>query len=163
MTPSRNLKVAFAGPYFISGKAVLTKSASLAAADDPEDVNQPVRMTVLAGSTSESFVRGELPQVELVPAADYDSAVQMVLDDEVDAMVADYPICVLALYQHPDAGLATAISPFTFEPIGVALSSDAPLLTNLVQNYFGLLEGTGTLDRLRAIWFDGGPWIDELP
>jgi polar amino acid transport system substrate-binding protein len=163
MTPERNLKVAFAGPYFISGKAVLTKSASLAAADDPQDVNKPVRMAVLAGSTSEDFVKRELPQVELLKSADYADAIQKVLGDEADAMLADYPICILALYQHPNAGLATAVSPFTFEPIGVALSSDAPLLTNLVGNYLELLEGTGTLERLRLAWFNNDSWVRELP
>ena len=163
MTPERNLKVAFAGPYFISGKAALTKSDSLAAAENPEDVNRPVRMTALAGSTSEQFVRRDLPEVELIPAVDYAEAVQKVLDDEVDALIADYPICILALYQHPDAGLSATFSPFTFEPIGVALSSDALLLTNLVDNYLELLEGTGTLDRLREIWFNNDSWVGELP
>ena len=163
MTPSRNLEVAFAGPYFISGKAVLTKSATLAAADDPEDVNRPVRMAVLGGSTSEQFVARELPRVERVPVADYDEAVAMVLADEVDALLADYPICVLALYQHPNAGLVTTISPFTFEPIGVALHANAPLLTNLVGNYLTMLEGTGTLETLRAIWFNNDAWVRELP
>jgi polar amino acid transport system substrate-binding protein len=163
MTPQRNLKVAFAGPYFISGKAALTKSDSLAAADNPADINKPLRMTVLAGSTSEQFVRRDLPEVELIPALDYAEAVQKVLDDEVDAMIADYPICVLALYQHPYADLAATFSPFTFEPIGVALSSDAVLLTNLVENYLELLEGTGVLGALRKTWFENDSWVRELP
>jgi polar amino acid transport system substrate-binding protein len=163
MTSERNLKVAFAGPYFISGKAALTKSTSLAAAADPKDVNKPVRMTVLAGSTSELFAQRELPEVELVAVADYDDAIQKVLDDEVKAMIADYPVCILALYQHPNAGLATTLSTLSFEPIGVALSADAHLLTNVVQNYFTLLEGTGTLTRLRALWFDNDTWVRELP
>lgn len=163
MTPERNLKVAFAGPYFISGKAALTKSSSLAAADDPEGVNKPIRMTVLAGSTSELFARRELPEVELVAVADYDDGIEMVLNDEVDAMIADYPVCILALYQHPNAGLATTISTFSFEPIGVAIASNGHLMKNVVQNYFTLLEGTGTLERLRAVWFNNDAWVRELP
>jgi polar amino acid transport system substrate-binding protein len=163
MTSERNLKVAFAGPYFISGKAALTKSLSLAAASDPKDINKPARMAVLAGSTSELFAQRELPEVELVAVADYDDAIQKVLNDEVDAMIADYPITIMALYQHPDSGLATTISKVSFEPIGVALSSDARLLTNVVQNYFKMLEGTGTLDRLRALWFEDDAWVIDLP
>jgi polar amino acid transport system substrate-binding protein len=163
MTPERNLKVAFAGPYFISGKAALTKIPALAAADEPTDVNKPVRMAVLAGSTSELFAQRDLPEVELVSVANYDDGIQMVLDDEVGAMIADYPITLLALYQHPGVGLVTTISTFSFEPIGVALSSDAHLLTNVVQNFFTLLEGTGTLERLRTVWFDHDGWVSELP
>jgi polar amino acid transport system substrate-binding protein len=86
----------------------------------------------------------------------------MVIDDEVDALLADYPVCVLAVFQHQEAGLATLVSPFTFEPIGVALPADAPLLTNLVGNYLTLLEGTGALDQLRARWFSDGSWASEL-
>jgi len=163
MTTERNLDVAFAGPYFVSGKAALTKEPSLAAADEPSDVNKPIRMSVLAGSTSEIFVKRELPEVTLVAAADYDEAVQKVLDDEVDAMIADYPVTLLELYRHPDAGLVSTISTFSFEPIGVAVSPDSHLLHNAVQNYFTLLEGTGTLERLRLIWFDNADWVVELP
>ena len=163
MTSARNLKVAFAGPYFVSGKAALTKVKSLATADEPEDVNVPVRMTVLAGSTSESFAKRELPEVDLVAVPDYEEGVQMVLNDQVDAMIADYPVTILALYQNPSVGLVTTVSTFSFEPIGVALSSDAHLLTNVIQNYFTLLEGTGTLERLRMIWFDNDAWVSELP
>jgi polar amino acid transport system substrate-binding protein len=83
MTPERNLRVAFAGPYLVSGKAVLTKSAALAAAEEPSDVNQPLRMAALAGSTSESFVKRHLPEVELVATTDYDEAIRQVIDDEV--------------------------------------------------------------------------------
>jgi len=163
MTSERNLKVAFAGPYFISGKAALTKSPSLAAADEPEDINKKARMTVLAGSTSETFAQRSLPEVDLVSVSDYNEAVKLVVDDEVEAMIADYPVCILALYQNPDAGLVATISTFSFEPIGVALSSDAILLTNVVQNYFKLLEGTGTLERLRLAWFDNASWVKDLP
>lgn len=163
MTPERNLKVAFAGPYFISGKAALSKSPALAGADDPTDVNKPMRMAVLAGSTSELFAQRDLPEVELVSVGEYEEGIQMVLDDQVTAMIADYPVCILALYQHPNAGLATTLSAFSFEPIGVALSSDSHLLKNVVQNYFTLLEGTGTLERLRAAWFNDDSWVGDLP
>ena len=39
ITPDRNLKVAFVGPYFISGKAFLTKIKTIAQADEAADVN----------------------------------------------------------------------------------------------------------------------------
>lgn len=163
MTAERNLQVPFAGPYFISGKAALTKSEEIASADQPKDVRSNARMAVLAGSTSELFAQRELPEVDLVSVADYGTGVQMVIDDEVDAMIADYPATVVALYQHPDVGLSTTVSTFSFEPIGVALAPEAHLLTNVIQNYFTLLEGTGALERLRIVWFDDGAWIRELP
>ena len=162
MTGERNLEVAFAGPYFVSGKAALSKSASFAGADDPSDINRRARMAVLAGSTSELFAQRELPEVEIVAVENYDAGIRMVLDDSVDAMIADYPVTIVALFQHPDADLASTVSTFSFEPIGVAIAPEGHLLTNVVQNYILLLEGTGTLERLRAAWFDDGAWIADL-
>jgi len=55
------------------------------------------------------------------------------------------------------------VSPFTFEPIGAAVSADDALMANLVQNYLTTLEGTGLLEALRLKWFADGSWLDQLP
>src|SRR5262249_3293852 len=39
MTPRRNMTVAFVGPYYVSGKSFLTKSATLASAKGSADLN----------------------------------------------------------------------------------------------------------------------------
>ncbi len=164
ITPERNARFAFAGPYFISGKSVLTKSETIANVDSATQLDDPSRTyAALAGSTSEAFVRGVLPKSKLVSTRDYRSAVQMVLDDEVEAMVADFPICHLAVLQHPEAGLSTLIQPFTIEPLGIALPADDPLLVNLIENYLNTLENTGILTQFKAKWFSDGSWISELP
>jgi polar amino acid transport system substrate-binding protein len=162
MTPERNLKVAFAGPYFISGKAILTKSANLAAIESPGELGS-IRVSALAGSTSQQFVERFISEADLTVTPSYDEAVRMVVDGEVDAMVGDFPGCVLSVLRHPDAGLSTIVSPYTFEPIGIGLPPDAPLLTNLIENYLTLLEGTGLLEQLRAKWFADGSWLAQLP
>jgi len=164
ITPERNARVAFAGPYFISGKSVLTKSPVIASADNATLLNSSAyRYAVLAGSTSEAFVEQVLPKAVSVPAEDYDSAVRMVLDDEVDAMIADFPICMLSVMRRPDAGLLTLMTPFTIEPLGIALPADDPLLVNLIDNYLNTLENTGLLIQFKAKWFSDESWIDELP
>jgi polar amino acid transport system substrate-binding protein len=164
ITPERNARVAFAGPYFISGKSVLTKSPTIASADNATLLNNAdQRYAVLAGSTSETFVGQALTKAVSVPATDYDTAVQMVLDDEVDAMIADFPICQLSVMRHPEAGLSTLMTPFTIEPLGIALPADDPLLVNLIENYLNTLENTGLLVQFKAKWFSDGSWISELP
>lgn len=164
ITPDRNARVAFAGPYFISGKSLLTKDMDLARSDDPTVLDAPDRtVAALAGSTSQRFVEESLPKAKLVTVADYDAGVAMVMNDEVDALVADYPICEVSLLRHPGAGLATLYTPFTIEPLGIALPPDAPLFVNLVQNHLNTLDNTGTLTRLKAKWFSDGTWVAELP
>ena len=164
ITPERNARVAFAGPYFISGKSILTKSEKMAAVDSTTSLDDPNRSYVaLAGSTSQEFVEQAFPKARLVTTPDYDSAVQMVLDDEVDALVADFQICALSVWRHRQANLSTLMTPFTIEPLGIALPADAPLLVNLVENYLDTLEYTGLLTQFKAKWLSDGSWVAELP
>ena len=164
MTTARNTRVAFVGPYFISGKAILTRSKALGQADEVQDINMTgIRLSALAGSTSEAFIRQSVPTARLIATPTTDLAVAAVIDGKVDAMVADFPVCVVAVLRHPNADLITLESPFTFEPIGAALPPNDPLFLNLVENYIGILEGTGLMEQLEARWLNNDAWLAELP
>jgi polar amino acid transport system substrate-binding protein len=164
MTPKRNLQVAFVGPYFVSGKALLTKSKAIAEAKDSEVINKPsVTLAALRGSTSQIFVEKGLPRAKAVLTNDYEEAVRMVIDGEVDALVADFPFCAVATFRHPQANLQTLVAPFTFEPLGVALPPGDPLFVNWTGNFLLALEGSGALAALAEQWFKDGSWLDQLP
>jgi len=164
MTPQRNLKVAFVGPYFASGKSILTKAVNVESVDELSKLNQPDKVLVaLKGSTSQLFVERLLPKANLVLATDYDQAVAMVRDDKAKAMVADYPICMVSVYRYPAAGLTTLNKPLSYEPIGVALPAGDPLLVNWVQNLLNFIEKTGELDVLIQRWFKDTSWVSKLP
>ena len=47
--PERNLKAAFVGPYFASGKSILTKAANADALSDSEKINNPDNHSVPGG------------------------------------------------------------------------------------------------------------------
>ena len=113
--------------------------------------------------TKERFLELFAPDVKQVLTADYEAAVKLVLEDKVDIMVADYPICVLSILRHPDAGLATLEAPLTIEPIGIALPPDAFQLHNLVENYMTALQINGILSDLETKWFQDGSWLIRLP
>ena len=104
-----------------------------------------------------------LPQTKLVTTDDYDEAVQMVIAGEIDGLVADFQVCVLSTWRHPDEDLMAIRTPFTVEPLGIGLPPDAPLLLNLVSNYLATLEDTGLLAQLKAKWLSDGSWLSELP
>jgi polar amino acid transport system substrate-binding protein len=164
ITPERNARVAFVGPYFVSGKSVLTRSGTMTNASSPEELDGPERSYAsLAGSTSEQFVKKLLPNARLTATPDYETAIGMVLDGSVDAMIADYPICALAVLRNPEADLLALMTPFTIEPLGIALPAGDPLLVNLVENYLNSLDETGLLTRFKAKWLTDGSWISELP
>jgi ABC-type amino acid transport substrate-binding protein len=94
---------------------------------------------------------------------DYDDAVEMVLQDQVHALVADYQICLVSLFRHPDQDLVSIITPFTYEPPGIALPAGDSHLINWVNNFLNTLKESGELDELRARWLKDGSWLNELP
>jgi polar amino acid transport system substrate-binding protein len=164
MTPERNLKAFFVGPYHVTGKSVLTTSAKLAAVEDAEELDvAKLRFAAMKGSTSEFFVKDAMPKAQLVATEDYDQAIAKLLADEVDAVVADFPKLAITALRHPDKGFAVGTRPLSIEPIGVALPAGDALLANLVENYLGALEDVGVLDELDEIWFEDGSWLVRIP
>lgn len=164
MTPERNLKAAFVGPYIISGKSILTKDKTLAQADEAGDIDQAnLTIVALENSTSQKFVETLMPKAQLVTTKTPGDGVQMILDDKATAMVADFPTCALAAMRYGDQGLVTLAEPLTIEPIGMAISPGDSLMLNMVQNYLVALEVVGVLDELEAKWFKDGGWLIHLP
>jgi polar amino acid transport system substrate-binding protein len=160
MTPDRNLQAAFVGPYFTSGKAFLTKRSSIAQAKGLPEINSPqFTFVALKGSTSESVIRNDAPQARLLTAATQNDAIQMVIDDKADAMIADYPICLVAVFSNPAAGLLSVITPVTYEPIGIAVPKGDPHLLNWLGNFLHSLENGGYLYDLKNKWFFQPTWL----
>jgi len=163
ITPERNLKVAFVGPYFISGKAFLTKKKTIASVKSASGINSPDNtLAALKGSTSQFFVEDVAPMAKLVTTKDYDEAVDLVLQDKVDALVADYPICVVSVLRYPDKGLISLITPLTYEPIGIAMPANDPHLVNWVENFLNAVGGSGALNELGDRWFKDRSWLKRL-
>jgi len=164
MTPARNLRVAFVGPYMVSGKSILTTSTALAKIDEAGDIDQSqVKMVALKGSTSQDFVMEVWPRMQLTVTDDYDEAINLVREGKVGAMVADFPICALSVMRYPDDGFATLTQPLTLEPMGVAMPPNDPLFINMMENYLGALQGIGVLDLLEEKWFQDGSWLIQMP
>lgn len=164
ITGKRNLKVAFVGPYFISGKSILTKDIAYASIANSSDLNKPeVSLAALKGSTSQQVVETMLPKAKLVTTNTYDEAVKLVIDRKVNALVADYPICLISTFRYPEEELSTMIKPFTFEPIGIAAPANDPLLVNWLNNFLISFKGSGELKRITDHWLDNDDWVKRLP
>ncbi len=163
ITPERTARVAFVGPYFTSGKSLLTRSPEIAAVKVASDLNSPkLRLAALEGSTSEAFVRNFAPEAKLLATERLGEAIQMVIDSEADALVADRETCAFAVLRFPDAGLIDAGAVFTIEPMGIAVPLDEPRLANLVQTYLNALAERGTLEKAQQFWLKDPSWIKDL-
>ncbi len=158
ITPKRNLRVAFVGPYFASGKCFVTKDEALAQPEQVVDLNTPqTQLAALNGSTSQDVIQQLYPRATLVTFESYADGIEQIKKDEIKGMLVDYPVCVATLEAHPNAGFVSLLSLITYEPIGIALPANDAQFINWTENFLHRLEGTGTLKGLSEEWF--GPIV----
>lgn len=163
-TPERSQRAAFVGPYYLSGKSILTRSARLAQIEDVAALDQAdLELAALKGSTSEQFVRTRLPKAKLVTTDDYDAAVALLLAGEVGALVADREVVALTAFLHPKEGLVSLRTPLTIEPIALAAPAGDELLARYLDTALDALESSGTLSGIRARWLERSDWVQQLP
>jgi ABC-type amino acid transport substrate-binding protein len=164
ITPERNMKVAFVGPYHLSGKAILTKSSLLAAAQSAEEIDDSqLTLSALRGSTSARFVRAVFPDAKLTETDNHGEALALVIGDKAQAMVSDYEAALLGVMLNPKANLTMTSKPLTIEPIGIAVTPGDALLVNFLENTLGALELSGLLQALHMRWFENSDWLEQLP
>jgi polar amino acid transport system substrate-binding protein len=154
MTVNRNMRVAFAGPYFVSGKCLITKEQDMAEADKAEDLKESdVTMAVIKNTTSENFVKELLPEMKRITVDNVDEGTDKVSKGEAKAMLTDFPICLSVMKRYPDSGFQSVVSLLTYEPIGIALPANDPLFANLAENFLIRAESIGVMDALALKWF----------
>ena len=163
MTLERNRSHVFVGPYYVSGKGILTKSQTISVLQQADGLNNSeFKVAALNKSTSQAFVEKAAPKAQLVTTKSYDEAIDMLMKGKVTAVVADYPFCAFTAFRHQDQGLVSGQSKFTVEPLGIAIPEDV-LLINWLSNFLNMLEASGQLKGLTEKWFQDGAWIKELP
>jgi polar amino acid transport system substrate-binding protein len=162
MTARRNLKVAFVGPYLVSGMSLLTKSKTMAKLRKAEEINTAsVKVAVLRDSTAEKFAQDSLPKAQMTLVDTLDDGVALVRQGKVDALIADHPFCLVSVYRYGDE-LTTLQTPFTFEPLGIALPPNDPLLVNWTQNELAELDDSGSIYDMMYSWFEQDDWVKRL-
>lgn len=116
----------------------------------------------LKDSTSQTFVEQAAPKAKLVTTKSYDEAVELLFNDKINALVADYPFCAFTAFRYRDKGLTAGQARLTFESLGIAVPEDTSLI-NWLGNFMKMLEASGQLKAMGKRWFEEGSWIKELP
>jgi ABC-type amino acid transport substrate-binding protein len=164
ITPGRNAKYMFAGPHLVAGQSVLTTRELAINLQGPASLNQAgITVAAAKGTTGEMAVKELLPKAKYIQAETQEAALRLVLAGKAKAAIADFPYCAVASFRYRDKGIVTTEKPFTFEPLGIAMSQEDPLLHNLVQNFLLLLQGSGRMEEMQNRWFKKSGWIKRLP
>jgi glutamate transport system substrate-binding protein len=147
ITPERAQKVDFAGPYYMSGDAILVKKANNAITK-VGDLNGKTVATE-SNSTAATSIKKFAPQAKIVLFADDNSCVQAVQQGRADAYVLDQGILL------GDATKATDVkvvgTPFTQEPYGIGTPKQNPEMKKFVDDWLKKIEDSGLWKRLYAL------------
>lgn len=163
MSSERNLKVAFVGPYHITGKAILAKHETvlkLNQEESSEDIE--IKLAVLKGGTGEAIAKAGFSKAEIIVTGSLDDALKLLLDGKADALMTDRPFCVFSAFRHKDKDLEVS-NTLTFEPLGIGLAGEDPLLINWVENFLMIIEGNGLLEQRAKFWLSNSSWMENLP
>jgi glutamate transport system substrate-binding protein len=147
ITPERAQKVDFAGPYYMSGDAILVKKTNNAITK-VDDLNGKTVATE-SNSTAATAIKKFAPQAKVVLFADDNSCVQAVQQGRADAYVLDQGILL------GDATKATDVkvvgTPFTQEPYGIGTPKQNPEMKKFVDDWLKKIQDAGLWKRLYAL------------
>lgn len=162
MTPERNRNVAFIGPYTVSGKGILLKRTSVSMLKKEGLNSEKFKIATLKGSTSQTIVEQTAPKATLSFVSSYDKAIEMLLADKANAVIADYPFCAYMAARYSEKELVVGDTKLTVEPLGIAVREDA-LLINALGNILKMQVLTGEINKLQEKWFENRAWFEQLP
>lgn len=114
----RKEEVDFAGPYYVAGQSLLTRTddATIASVDDLANK----KVCSVEGSTAARTLKGLAPEADLVLYADYSDCLAPLRDKRVDVVTTDNVI--LAGYAAESDGEFRLVGgPFTSEPYGIGV------------------------------------------
>ncbi len=164
ITARRNRKVVFIGPYLMAGQTILIHHKMADRIRGPEDLNKSdLTVVVPKDTTAEEVVRRLMPKARLITTRGEIKAVKKLLQGQAQALVSDLTFNSLMAFRYRSRGIIHLDTPFTFEPLGIAIPQGDPDLANWLHNQLFLLRGAGSLDRLGEKWFHDPTWIEKLP
>ena len=154
MSPSRNAKISFVGPYITSGKCLVTKLPDLASANKEQINKTQNKIAVTQGSTSQEFVTLGMPNVHAVAVNTQEDAISLLRDDKVEAFLSDIPVCKAVIANNPNDKFISVFTNLTYEPIGIAIAPQNAHLINYTSNFLVRAEKVGLLTLLAKKWFN---------
>lgn len=153
MTPERNMKVAFVGPYFVSGKCFVSKDPELSKTQNAMMFNNTNRsIAVLEGSTSETFVKVLMPHAKRIAVTDDLAGAKLVEEGKADALLSEYPTCALIVNSNPKAEFGSLFTTLTYDPIGIAVNGEDAHMINWMQNFILRVQASGLLEKIAVKW-----------
>lgn len=157
--PERNLKVNFSVPYDHSGMSIVANKKYAAWYKKLADFNRKeVTIAARIGTTAAQAAKKYFPNAKLKLFGDEAQAIQEVLNDKAQAMVASAPLPAFTALRYPDQLYVPVKGTFTKEPIGFALRKGDVDTLNFMNNWITVVSAEGWLKERKHFWFETKEW-----
>ncbi|MFE0464708.1 glutamate ABC transporter substrate-binding protein [Kitasatospora sp. NPDC058965] len=144
ITPARAQKIAFAGPYYSSGDAILVK-ASDTSISKASDLNGKSVCTE-TNSTAANDIKQYAPSAQVVLFQTNAECQQAVEQGRAQAYVLDQALLLGDAAR--DKNVKVVGQPFTEEPYGIGVPQSSPAMKTFVNNWLKLIEQDGEWAKL---------------
>jgi polar amino acid transport system substrate-binding protein len=164
-TVERALKVNFTKPYFDISQAALVKRKLLpSGAESYFDLTDipNLRIGVKADTTHERFARELFPAEAIKTFLTAAEAAKALIEDKVDAMVADSPFVMVWRNTHLDyyPHIKALLAPVTKETYGFAIRKGDLEFLNWLNLFIEQIQNDGTMDLLIHEYFEVMAWAN---
>ncbi len=141
ITDARKEKVAFAGPYLITGQSLLVRSDNTDITGAASLENNKILCSV-SGSTPAQKIKDEYPGVQLQQYDTYSACIEALKNGAVDAVTTDEVILAGYAAQTPGAFKIVG-EPFSEERYGIGLKKDDTELRTKINDALKKMEDSG--------------------
>jgi polar amino acid transport system substrate-binding protein len=152
ITEERQKTMLFSDPYYDAGQVVTIKKTTTGVKSKDDLVGKTIGAQL--GTTGSI----EAKNIKDAKVKDYDSidlAYQDLINGQVDAVIADYPLALGFVGKNKDT-LMTAGNPFTSEKYGIAVCNKNTELQGLINKGLAEVKAEGTIEKLTEKWVLSG-------
>ncbi len=151
ITDERKAQFNFSDPYIDAGQIIIVTAGR-------EGINSKADLEGLIvgaqlGTTGEIEAK-DIPGVTYKPYDTYDLAFLDLANDQIDAVIADYPTALGFIEKNPDR-LKTVGEVFTDESYGIAICKDRADLLNVINPALQRVKDAGIINQLAAKYLSG--------
>ena len=163
ITQSRNLQINFSNPYIVVGQAVLLNKKHEGIVKSYKDLDNP-KYTIVSrlGTTGEQAAQKMISRAKYKSYESEAEAAIEVMSGNADALIYDLPF-IEKVQAQQGAGKTIALStPFTYEPLAMAIRKGDPDFMNYLNNFLFQYKGDGLWQRSYDKWFKSTDWFDKV-
>jgi polar amino acid transport system substrate-binding protein len=163
ITDERLMKVDFSDPYDYSGMSIVASRAKAPNLKKLSDFdNSKISIAVRLGTTAAEAAKKFFPNAELKLFDDEAQAVQELLTDRVDAVVASAPLPEEQAIKYSDRFYLPLNDTFSNEPIGFAIRKSEDSFKDYCNQWIKKKHADGFLKGRKNYWFRTRDWAGQV-